>query len=125
LCSALKGEKIAEVWQEVEKCRQVFSETGFLRLKRLQQGRYWMWNSLEDQLVRRARTNCKVLNRAQALEEELIENRLTPRSAAEELVEVFLKQGHSGGVAERSGAGATDAGTKDRAHKPTDWITQP
>ncbi len=92
LCSALERQKIAEVWAEVTKCSDVFRETGFLQLKRRDQGRHWMWNSLEDLLVHRARGCAQVQAAAGRMEEELAEGTLTPRSAAEVLLASFLKE---------------------------------
>lgn len=92
LCSALERSRLAEVWDEVTKCSQVFWETGFLALKRREQGRHWMWNSLEGQLIREARASPAVQEAAMRLEEELTESAITPRSAAEVLLTAFFRE---------------------------------
>lgn len=95
LCSALEGQRIAEVWEEVCRCSDVFEETGFLQLKRRDQGRHWMWSSVEDLLVRRVRASCTVEAAAGRMEEELADGSLTPRSAAEVLLTAFLDEERS------------------------------
>jgi LAO/AO transport system kinase len=92
LCSALRREKIAEVWEEVCRCSDVLDKTGFLHLKRRDQGRHWMWSSLEDLLVRKVRGSRVVEAKAGRMEEELADGTLTPRSAAEMLLAAFLEE---------------------------------
>jgi hypothetical protein len=36
---------------QVEKCGVALTESGILKSKRREQGRYWMWNSLEVRMV--------------------------------------------------------------------------
>lgn len=92
LCSALERTRVAEVWGEITRCSQCFWDTGFIHLKRREQGRHWMWNSLEDQLTRLAHASPAVQAAARRLEDALTESTLTPRSAAEVLLAEFLTE---------------------------------
>lgn len=101
MCSALRREKIAKVWEEVSRCSDVLDKTGFLRLKRRDQGRHWMWSSLEDLLVRKVRGSGAVERKAVRMEEELADGTLTPRSAAEMLLGAFLEEQRTTEVARK------------------------
>lgn len=92
LCSALERHRIADVWEQVCSCSDVFRQSGYLRLKRQNQDKYWVWNSLEDILVRRARTSSKIKAGVERMEKELGKGTLTPRSAAEILLADFFEE---------------------------------
>ena len=92
LCSAIERTRVADVWDEVLRCAQCLGDNGLLHLKRREQGRHWMWNSLEDQLVRTARASGAVQGAAAQLEEALVEGTMTPRSAAEVLLAQFFRE---------------------------------
>eukprot|EP00516_Mucochytrium_quahogii_P013282 CAMPEP_0203795444 /NCGR_PEP_ID=MMETSP0100_2-20121128/7233_1 /ASSEMBLY_ACC=CAM_ASM_000210 /TAXON_ID=96639 /ORGANISM=" , Strain NY0313808BC1" /LENGTH=340 /DNA_ID=CAMNT_0050699953 /DNA_START=134 /DNA_END=1156 /DNA_ORIENTATION=+ len=86
-CSALKQEKIEEVWAVVEKFRKRMTESGDLELKRKAQNSSWMWSQFQEQLVTRAKSDENIIKHGKQLEEELCRGFGTPRHAARLLVD--------------------------------------
>lgn len=89
--SALNGERTAEVWQTVQQYSELRAAAGLIDKKRADQSINWMWNEISSGLVERLRADPDVDARVAELEQAVRENRLSPTSAADELMEIFIK----------------------------------
>ena len=56
---------------------------------RAEQARNWMWNEIRNGLVERLKADPDVAARAADLERAVIDNQLSPTSAADELMDMF------------------------------------
>ena len=88
-CSALSGEQTAKTWKIIEGFRDSQREAGLIEKHRAAQARDWMWNEIGNGLVERLKAAPEVAARAHDLEKAVTENRLSPTSAAEELMDIF------------------------------------
>lgn len=89
--SALDGERTAEVWSMIEEYRDMRNAKGLIAKKRAEQSINWMWNEIRNGLVERLRTTPEVAARVAELENAVRENSVSPTSAANELMEIFIK----------------------------------
>ena len=88
-CSALSGEQTPAIWATIEKFRASREEAGLIESNRASQAQKWMWAEIRNGLVERLRANSAVAGRVAELEKAVTENRLSPTSAADELMNIF------------------------------------
>jgi len=69
--------------------------TGELELKRGRQRKKWMWQRIVDELVYRLRNDEKVRDKVEALEDAVVDGLVNPGSAADEILDGFMKSWHS------------------------------
>jgi LAO/AO transport system kinase len=89
--SALGGERTAEVWKMVEDYQALRESQGLISQKRAEQSINWMWAEIHNGLVERLRATPEVAKQVEKLEQAVRDNRLSPTSAADELMEIFIK----------------------------------
>ena len=90
-CSALTGSGIDEIWQTVERHRQVMEASGARAAKRAAQAGAWMWSEIRAGLLRQFRSHPGVEAALTALEAEVRAGRVTPTAAARRLIRLFLQ----------------------------------
>ncbi len=84
-CSALTGEGIVPLWQQVLEHRRRLTEAGELASRRREQQVKWMWAMLEDRLFTRLRTDPALRAKLPRLEAAVAAGRLSPTLAVEEI----------------------------------------
>ena len=89
--SALGGDRTADVWKMVEDYRDMRETKGLITEKRAEQSINWMWNEIRNGLVERLRATPEVSAQVAELELAVRENNISPTSAADELMEIFIK----------------------------------
>ncbi|CAM9400442.1 unnamed protein product [Scytosiphon promiscuus] len=90
-CSALHAEGIDQVWEEVARFRGLMVDNGLLDSRRRQQAAHWMRRHLRQQLMDRAVADAEGVDLlSESLEASLAAGRLSPRVAAERLVDCLL-----------------------------------
>ena len=83
--SALAGDGIAQLWEQVLAHRQQLSASGeFAALRREQQVK-WMWTMLEDRFHLRLKSDAKLKARLPAIEKSVAEGTLSPALAVDEI----------------------------------------
>jgi LAO/AO transport system kinase len=87
-CSALTGDRVPEVWQELQDAHGRLRESGLEEL-RGQQACAWMWSEVTDTVLDRLRSHPGVRARLAELEGDVTAGRVTPTAAAHELLERF------------------------------------
>jgi LAO/AO transport system kinase len=90
-CSALSGEQMAGIWETIERYRESQNSAGAIEENRSAQARDWMWNEIGADLVERLKQSPAVQARVMELEQAVAEGKLSPTTAADELVASFLK----------------------------------
>lgn len=88
-CSAREDDKLDEVWERLERHREVLDSTGRLDRKRQDQQVSWVWAMVHDQLLDRLRADSGVRSVAPALERDVRAGTLTATLAAERILAAF------------------------------------
>jgi LAO/AO transport system kinase len=101
-CSALTGDGLDTIWDQIVRHRRELEATGEWDARRRAQQLRWMWAMVEDRLLGALRSHPRVASELADLEADVGAGRLTPTLAAERLLSAF-------GVV--SGPGATEAGS--------------
>ena len=91
-CSARDGDGIAETWDLVLKHRSVHEASGELTTRRAAQARDWMWSEVSDRFLTAVQSDPRVCEQIPLLEAAASEGRIPPVVAANQLLELFLKQ---------------------------------
>ncbi len=89
-CSALEGDGIAEVWQNVLRYRDALSAGDEIAARRAAQSRAWMWAETAASLRAQLEEHSAVRSRVRDLEDAVTHGRLPPTLAAEQLIDIFL-----------------------------------
>jgi len=94
MCSAVTGEGIEEVWSIMKNFREIMEDSGEMEKRRSEQQQKWMWSYVEEKLLRMVR---EVRGQeVQNLEERVRRDSLSPGSAADKVVEMFLEKCRKG-----------------------------
>jgi LAO/AO transport system kinase len=89
-CSALSNTGIADIWENISLYRDLCNQNGYFESRRNQQSRYWMYESVNDQLKRMFYHNHKIQKHAAELEKEVLAGRISSFVAAEELMKIYI-----------------------------------
>jgi LAO/AO transport system kinase len=85
-CSGLTGDGLTKVWETIEEHRQRLSDSGQLSDRRRLQLLQWMWSLVDEGLLAAAREHPDVAAAVPDLENDVLEGRMTPTSAAETIL---------------------------------------
>lgn len=86
LCSALKNEGIAEIWEVVSNYFEMVKTNGYFNHKRKEQNKFWLMQTIESRLKSEFYANPLVKTELEKQLKALDENRTTPFAAAERLL---------------------------------------
>ena len=101
-CSALTGDGLDTIWDQIVRHRRELEATGEWEARRRDQQLRWMWAMVEDRLLAALRAHPRVATELADVETDVGEGRLTPTLAAARLLSAF-------GVV--PAAGGTEAGS--------------
>jgi LAO/AO transport system kinase len=87
--SALTGERIPEVWQQVLTHKEKMTASGELEARRREQQVKWMWTLLEERLTAKLRGDPAVRARLRQAETAVAAGRLAPTLAVDEIAEML------------------------------------
>jgi LAO/AO transport system kinase len=88
-CSAQTGKGIAELWNCVLEYTALTKANGWFSLTRQDQARRWMHEIIQQGLRQRFESPSAIRKRMEALEQEVLEERITPFRAARTLLEMY------------------------------------
>ncbi|PKP48254.1 MAG: methylmalonyl Co-A mutase-associated GTPase MeaB [Bacteroidetes bacterium HGW-Bacteroidetes-12] len=88
-CSALQQQNIAEVWEIIEKYQQLVVGNGFFEAKRREQLETWFEKSIHNALMDLFTSNENIQKEMKKLKSQVVENKLTPFSAASQLIKLI------------------------------------
>ena len=83
--SALTGDGIAQLWDQVLAHRQQLSASGEFAARRREQQVKWMWAMLEDRFHMRLKADARLKARLPAIEKSVAEGTLSPALAVDEI----------------------------------------
>ncbi|WP_322821259.1 methylmalonyl Co-A mutase-associated GTPase MeaB [Chloroflexus sp.] len=84
-CSALTGDGIAEIWQEIERFRTELTASGVFTARRREQARDWLYTLIDEQLRTLFFAHPAVRNRLPTLEQAVVEGTMPVVSAVQQL----------------------------------------
>jgi LAO/AO transport system kinase len=87
LTSSVTKEGLDELWESIIKYREHLETTGEWEARRKKQAQYWMWKQFTRMMQERMQSDPVLANKATYLESELLQGHLTPRVAAQELLD--------------------------------------
>jgi LAO/AO transport system kinase len=88
-CSGQTGAGLDEIWGIIAEHHELLSSSGELEKRRRLQLLGWMWSLVDEGLRAKVRENAQVADTLAALEEDVLEGRTTPTSAAEKILGAF------------------------------------
>ena len=88
-CSAQTGKGIAELWECVTEYVALTRANGWFALARRNQTQTWMQEIIRESLRHRFESHAAIRERKDALEQEVLEGRITSFRAARELLEAY------------------------------------
>jgi LAO/AO transport system kinase len=83
--SALTGDGIPQLWEQMETHRERLTASGEHAARRREQQVRWMWTMLDDRLTSRLRSDAALRTRLRALEKSVADGALSPALAVEEI----------------------------------------
>jgi LAO/AO transport system kinase len=90
--SALKGQGIAEFWQQVQRFREQRTASGELDARRRKQALSWMWDLIHARLQSEFRNHPAVKDTLADTVRDVAEARIAPSAAARALLERFARR---------------------------------
>ena len=90
-CSALEGEGIMEVWQTIGEFNNLRAESGGIEQRRADQAQAWMWSEIDEGLRARLHGHKSVEAMIGGLEVDVAAGKMTPTTAAQKILGVFLE----------------------------------
>jgi LAO/AO transport system kinase len=84
--SALTGNGIAGLWQNILDHRTAMNASGDFAARRREQQVKWMWSMLEQRMLARLRADASTRARVRKIEGEVADGRLTPAVAAGQIL---------------------------------------
>jgi len=87
--SGLTGDGLDEIWAIIEEHHAVVSANGELDRRRQKQLLGWMWSLVDEGLRSAVRENPQVAETLADLENDVLEGRMTPTAAAENILSAF------------------------------------
>jgi LAO/AO transport system kinase len=89
--SALEGTGCKHVWETVQTYKAALDASDEFTFNRSEQARAWMWNEISESLLDQLRDDPKIAAEATKLEQAVTAGKLSPTTAAHQLIESFLK----------------------------------
>lgn len=90
-CSALTGDGIADVWQQICDYHATLSADGELARRRAEQAKSWLWAELSDSLLANLRKDTEVNAMLPGIEQRVASGELAPTVAAHQLLRRFTR----------------------------------
>lgn len=87
-CSSLHNVRIDKVWEKIEEYQILTKENKSFETKRKEQNRFWLMQTIEDQLKQRFYANPKVNQALKEKVKEVEDQQLTPFEAAQYLLDL-------------------------------------
>ncbi len=90
--SALKGKGIEQIWDSIQSHHQLVKKTGYFQARRQQQLIQWMDDALELEIFQHFFSDKKVAKTIESYKKQVLQLKITPFSAAKQLVLLFLRK---------------------------------
>lgn len=92
-CSALTKEGIPDIYKDILEYRHFTSLNNYFQFRRAEQSKYWMYESIKERLKNAFFGNKEIKILLEEMENEVISNRISPFTAASELLKRYFASG--------------------------------
>ena len=89
-CSSLTGDGVEPIWQKLNYFQSIMESEELLEENRKKQKKLWLEQTLASELMHRIRDNKKVKMNLPELEQQVIENKITPAQAVDDVMRTFF-----------------------------------
>ncbi len=86
--SAVEGTGLSELWETIEKHREVLTEAGKFEARRREQQVDWTWQMVRDTVLDRVMSNPEVRKIRRDVERQVRDGELTPALAAQQILQI-------------------------------------
>lgn len=90
-CSALEDTGVTEVWETIKGYVDTNTKNSFFDAKRQEQNKYWLLQTIEDQLKQQFYNDKNVKTELQAAIDAVVNNKTSPFAAADKLLKLHSK----------------------------------
>jgi LAO/AO transport system kinase len=87
-CSAYTGKGVDVIWEKIQEYRDLTAHAYFMS-KRSEQAKYWMLETVNEQLKNNFYGNHTVSSLLQELEKDVVHNKISPFMAAKKLLDIY------------------------------------
>ncbi len=91
-CSSIENIGISEIWEMVEKYIKFVKENNYFNVKRNDQSRYWMYETINEQLKANFYQNPEIQNQLVESEKKVLSDELSSFIAAKNLLDKYFKR---------------------------------
>lgn len=92
LTSSVTKDGLDKLWQSIQDYKNFLLKSGTWEKKRTKQAKYWMWKQFTRMMQHRMQQDPELAEQANLLESEMLKGHLTPRVAAQELLDGVFRQ---------------------------------
>ncbi|WP_108823439.1 methylmalonyl Co-A mutase-associated GTPase MeaB [Dysgonomonas sp. Marseille-P4361] len=82
---------IAEVWDMIEEYITFVKNNGYFEYRRNEQAKYWMYESINEQLKSNFYNNPKIQQELKSLEQQILSSQISSFAAANKVLDIYLK----------------------------------
>ena len=90
-CSAYTNAGIAEIWDMIEDYRTLVDENGYFERRRQEQAKYWMYESINEQLKSDFYQHPEIKSMLQGVEQEVLNDKKSSFVAAKHLLDHYFE----------------------------------
>lgn len=91
-CSALQNNGIEEVWKRINDYTLQMKENGYFEHHRIEQSKYWLFESINQQLKFLFFENKNIKEQIDQVESKVAQGKVSPFRAAKELIDKFISK---------------------------------
>lgn len=88
ICSAYTKFNIDKIWELILSYQNHTVSNGYFEKRRKGQAKFWMYETINEELMNLLYNNQKIKPVIESLEKEVIDNKITPYSAAKKIIEL-------------------------------------
>lgn len=89
-CSAVERQGLHDIWDIVTSYQTITKANGYFEHKRNQQAKYWMYETINNQLKENFYRNPEIENQVKQFEDDVLKNRISSFVAAKKMLEIYF-----------------------------------
>ena len=90
-CSSIEKEGIDAIWQTILSYLEITKSNNYFDEKRQNQNEFWMLETINEKLKNNFYNHSEIINLLEKYKNEVLENKISPFSAASELLKIYSK----------------------------------
>jgi LAO/AO transport system kinase len=93
-CSSVYKTGLPEIWDTIDSYMNLTKENGYFNDRRSQQAKYWMYESINEELSKRFYNSASIKSVIGSIEDEVVSNKTTSFAAAQKLLDIYFDRGN-------------------------------